>query len=175
MGCGDSKANNLNAVANVPPIPRGHRLLNSLYDALEAEYDKGHGAIVAKWIEDLKETRADKKDLEEHHVSVEEFVTWVEGVEEALREKATSTHNLKMIWNAGVPRVPPQPVQPQPVAQPAAQPAPVAQPPMGQPVVQQQPMMQQQTMVQAQPAMPQYGQQQCTTTTTTTTSTSNSY
>ena len=86
MGCGGSRLSNeeLAQAAVNPPLPKGHAILESLFGALEAEYARNEGPKVGDWLEKLPEFgRGGEAELRPHGISVGEFESWVEKVEEA--------------------------------------------------------------------------------------------
>jgi len=156
MGCGPSK-NDLAAEAADVPLPKSHPMLESLFQALDAEYGQNKEGAVGAWLEKLPEFgRGGDIELKAHDVDVDDFTAWVEDVQKALRKEATSLHNLQLIWKVG--KFAPAPVAvAMPMMQPAQQPPPqqmapqptyaAAQPmpqPMAQPMAMPQPMPMQQ-------------------------------
>lgn len=103
MGCGSSKTDLAADAADVP-LPKSHPMLESLIQALTAEYgENGKEGAVGDWLEKLPEFGrcGGEMELKAHDSSIDDFTEWVEDVEEALRKGATSLHNLQLIWKVG--------------------------------------------------------------------------
>jgi hypothetical protein len=163
MGCAGSSLSNeeLAKAAVNPPLPKGHAILESLFGALEAEYARNEGPKVGDWLEKLPEFgRGGEAELRPHGISVGEFESWVEKVEETIRQKATSLQWISQAWQvanagAGPTRSVAQPMAmpPQVIAQPMVmQPEAVVMPMVMQPQAVAMPMAQP-GMVMAQPGM----------------------
>lgn len=83
-----------------PPLPDGHAILDSLLDALEAEYGSDVDGEVGRWLDTTLPVVGEggAAELAPFGTDVERFTEWVEEVEEALRREATSLHALKLVW-----------------------------------------------------------------------------
>ena len=136
MGCGSSSPTKqeLAAAAVNPPLPKGHPILASLFGALEAEYERDAGPVVGDFLNNFESFgRGGEAELSPFGISVDDFTAWVEKVEEAIRQKATTLSWIKGVWQVGASAAgatvvaQPMPMQPQ-VMQPQ-----VMQPQMMQP------------------------------------------
>ena len=100
MGCGGSKSNHeLAAIATAAPFPKGHVVLRDLIVALEAEYVHGKEAAVGTWLQRDFEMlgRGGEMELQTVNLTKDQFDAWVENVEDAIRNKATSINNCARV------------------------------------------------------------------------------